>query len=120
MTNIEENDGSTVIKQNADYKPSRGWRTWLMGRPLSTADAPHQTIGKVVGLAVFASDALSSSAYSAQEVLIVLALAGAGAFSWSIPISFAIVVLLTILTISYEQTIHAYPGGGGAYIVAQR
>ncbi len=82
MTNIEENEGSTVIKQNADYQPPKSWRTWLIGRPLSTADAPDQTIGKVVGLAVFASDALSSSAYSTQEVLVVLALAGVGAFHY--------------------------------------
>jgi amino acid transporter len=119
MTNIEENEGTTVIKQNADYHPPKSWRTWLIGRPLSTADAPHQTIGKVVGLAVFASDALSSSAYSTQEVLVVLAAAGVGAFHYSIPIAIAIVVLLTILTISYEQTIHAYTGGGGAYIVSR-
>ena len=73
----------------------------------------------MVGLAVFASDALSSSAYSTQEVLVVLALAGVGAFHYSIPIALGIVVLLTILTISYEQTIHAYTGGGGAYIVSR-
>lgn len=119
MTDINETEGSTVIKQNADYHPPRSWRTWLIGRPLSTADAPHQTIGKVVGLAVFASDALSSSAYSTQEVLVVLALAGVGAFHYSIPVAVAIVVLLSILTISYEQTIHAYTGGGGAYIVSR-
>jgi amino acid transporter len=95
------------------------WRTWLIGRPLATADAPHQTIGKLVGLAVFASDALSSTAYATQEILMVLALAGAGAFHFSIPIALAITALMVIVTISYEQTIHAYPGGGGAYIVAR-
>lgn len=95
------------------------WRTWLIGRPLATADAPHQTIGKMVGLAVFASDALSSTAYATQEILMVLALAGAGAFGLSIPIAMVITALMAIVTISYEQTIHAYPGGGGAYIVAR-
>jgi amino acid transporter len=95
------------------------WRTWLIGRPLATADAPHQTIGKLVGLAVFASDALSSTAYATQEILMVLALAGAGAFHFSLPIALAITALMVIVTISYEQTIHAYPGGGGAYIVAR-
>ena len=95
------------------------WRTWLIGRPLSTADAPHQAIGKAVGLAVFSSDALSSTAYATQEILIILAMAGAGALSYVMPISIAIVVLLAIVTFSYEQTIHAYPGGGGAYIVAR-
>jgi amino acid transporter len=103
----------------AEYQPPRSWRTWLIGRPLQTADAPHQTIGKFVGLAVFASDALSSTAYATQEILVVLAAAGMAAFGYAFPISLAIVVLLTILTLSYEQTIHAYPGGGGAYIVAR-
>jgi hypothetical protein len=95
------------------------WRMWLVGRPLPTADAPHQAIGKTVGLAVFASDALSSTAYATQEILLVLALAGTAAFHHVFPISVAIVILLAIVTISYEQTIHAYPGGGGAYIVAR-
>ncbi len=119
MTNIEEYEGSTVIKQNADYVPPKSWRTLLIGRPLSTADAPHQTIGKAIGLAVFASDALSSTAYATQEMLVILAAAGTIAFQYSLPISITIIALLAILTISYEQTIHAYPGGGGAYIVTR-
>jgi amino acid transporter len=95
----------------------------LIGRPLANQEAPHQTIGKVVGLAVFASDALSSVAYATQEILVVLAgaavLLGTAVFGISIPIAFAIVTLLVILTISYRQTIFAYPSGGGAYIVAR-
>ncbi|MBP1703148.1 MAG: Amino acid permease-associated region [Chloroflexi bacterium] len=80
---------------------------------------PHQTIGKAVGLAVFASDALSSTAYATQEILVVLAAAGTIAFGYAFPIAIAIAALLAIVTISYEQTIHTYPGGGGAYIVAR-
>src|SRR5512133_2645761 len=95
------------------------WRTWLFGRPLPTADAPHEAVGKAIGLAVFSSDALSSTAYATQEILHILAFAGAAAFALVFPISIAIVVLLVLVTISYEQTIHAYPGGGGAYIVAR-
>lgn len=91
----------------------------FIGRPLPTAAAPHQTIGKAVGLAVFASDALSSTAYATEEILFVLVLAGTGVLSLSIPIAGAIAVLLAIVTASYQQTIHAYPGGGGAYIVAR-
>ena len=72
-----------------------------------------------MGLAVFSSDALSSTAYATQEILIILAMAGTAALSFVLPISVAIVVLLAIVTFSYEQTIHAYPGGGGAYIVAR-
>ena len=91
----------------------------LVGRPLPTADAEHQTIGKRVGLAIFASDALSSTAYATQEILIVLALAGTAALGYAFPIALAIVALLAIVTISYEQTIHSYPEGGGAYTVAR-
>jgi amino acid transporter len=90
----------------------------LLGRKLATEEAPHQTISKTIGLAVFASDALSSVAYATQEILIILALAGTAYFGLSIPISMVIIGLLIILTISYRQTIYAYPGGGGAYIVA--
>src|SRR5687768_3784121 len=118
MIKYEDNSQTAVIERATDYQPPRTLRSWFIGRPLSTADAPHQTIGKAVGLAVFASDALSSTAYATQEILAVLAVA-AGAFSYAFPIAVAIVLLLAIVTISYEQTIHAYPSGGGAYIVAR-
>ncbi len=108
-----------VFRRPSTIKPSISWHSWMIGRPLASADAPHQTIGKLVGLAVFSSDALSSVAYGPQEIMFVLAAAGVGALSLSLPIALAIVVLLSILTFSYEQTIHAYPGGGGAYIVAR-
>ncbi len=119
MINKEDNSQTSFIERATDYRPPRTWRSWLIGRPLSTADAPHQTIGKVVGLAVFASDALSSTAYATQEILVILAAAGTLAFGYVFPISIAIIILLAIVTISYEQTIHAYPDGGGAYIVAR-
>jgi amino acid transporter len=118
--NIEQKLGTTIWRETPEeYRPPRSWRSWLIGRPLATADAPHQTIGRLVGLAVFASDALSSTAYATQEILVILALAGTAAFGHAFPISIAIVALLVIVTLSYEQTIHAYPGGGGAYIVAR-
>jgi hypothetical protein len=116
---IEENNGTTVVRRLDEYKPPRSIRTWLIGRPLPTADAPHQTIGKAIGLAVFASDALSSTAYATQEILFILAVAGTAAFGYAFPISIAIVTLLVIVALSYEQTVHAYPGGGGAYIVSR-
>jgi len=114
-----ENSQSEIIQRQSDYKPPRSLSHWFIGRPLSTADAPHQTIGKAVGLAVFASDALSSTAYATQEILGVLTVVGAVGLGYLFPVSIAIVILLLIVTISYEQTIHAYPGGGGAYIVAR-
>lgn len=119
MINQKDNSQTSIIERTTDYMPPKSLRSWLIGRPLSTADAPHQTIGKRVGLAVFASDALSSTAYATQEILVILAAAGTMAFGYVFPISIAIVVLLAIVAISYEQTIHAYPDGGGAYIVAR-
>ena len=119
MPIVEEESGTTILRHTAEYEPPRSWRTWLIGHPLRTADAPHQTIGKTIGLAVFASDALSSTAYATDQILFVLAAAGAAAFVYALPISLAIVALLAIVTLSYEQTIHAYPGGGGAYTVAR-
>lgn len=114
-----ENNPTEIMRRQSEYEPPRSLSHWLIGRPLMTADAPHQTIGKAVGLAVFASDALSSTAYATQEILGVLIALGSLAYGYVFPISIAIVVLLAIVTISYEQTIHAYPGGGGAYIVAR-
>lgn len=121
IQSVLEETNTLGRKLIAGVKPisMKSWRTWMIGKPLPTADAPHQTIGKVIGLAVFASDALSSTAYATQEILVVLAAAGTVAFGYAFPISLAIVALLVIVTISYEQTIHAYPGGGGAYIVAR-
>lgn len=119
MLNLEQKNGTTVLHQTVEHQPRPSWLSRLIGRPLPTAAAPHQTIGKVIGLAVFASDALSSTAYATQEILVILALAGTAAFGYAFPISIAIVVLLAIVTVSYQQTIHAYPSGGGAYIVAR-
>src|SRR6266436_80306 len=75
----DENGNNGVDYRVAEYVPGRTWRTWLIGRHLATADAPHQTIGKAIGLAVFASDALSSTAYATQEILAILVAAGTSA-----------------------------------------
>ena len=108
-----------ITHQEAAYHATPRLRSWLIGRPLPTADAEHQAIGKRIGLALFASDALSSTAYATQEIMVILAAAGSAAFGYAFPIAVTIVVLLAIVTISYEQTIHAYPDGGGAYIVSR-
>jgi amino acid transporter len=110
---------SKITHQPAKYHPPSRLLSWLIGRPLPTADADHEAIGKRVGLAVFASDALSSTAYATQEILVILAAAGIAAFIYAFPIGIVIVALLAIVTISYVQIIHAYPGGGGAYIVSR-
>lgn len=95
----------------------------LVGNPLRSEQAVHERLSKKTALAVFSSDALSSTAYATEEILLVLAAAvafGQGyAFHYVIPISIGIAVLLAIVATSYRQTIHAYPSGGGAYIVAK-
>lgn len=111
-------DQSTEFIHRTAARPSVNLSHYLLGRPLPTADAVHETIGKGVGLAVFASDALSSTAYATQEMLVILAGAGTLAFGYVFPISIVIVALLAIVVISYEQVIHSYPNGGGAYVVA--
>jgi amino acid transporter len=94
-------------------------RRLLIGSPLATSQSSFERLSKVKALAVFASDALSSTAYATEEILIVLILAGTGALRLSIPTSAAIFVLLLIVGTSYYQTIHAYPNGGGSYIVSK-
>src|SRR5947208_1454639 len=95
----------------------------LVGRAKKTDQAIHERLTKKTGLAVFASDALSSTAYASEEILLVLAVAyaagQANSFNYVVPITLVIAVVLTIVAISYRQTIHAYPSGGGAYIVAK-
>ena len=95
----------------------------VVGKALRNEDAAHERLTKKVALAVFSSDALSSTAYATEEILLVLAVAVAfgqtGAFGYVIGVSIGIAVLLAIVTVSYRQTIHAYPSGGGAYIVAK-
>ena len=118
MIDPEEHQASSFLYHSTKQEPSRTIGHFLIGRPLQTADASHQTIGKRIGLAVFASDALSSTAYATQEILVILGGAGTAAFGYVFPISLVIVGLLAIVVISYEQIIHAYPNGGGAYVVA--
>lgn len=94
-------------------------KQWVIGPPMPLAQARHERLGKRVALAVFSSDALSSVAYATEEILLILVLAGVAAAHFSIPIALAIAGLLVIVGISYQQTIHAYPSGGGSYIVAR-
>jgi amino acid transporter len=91
----------------------------LVGAPMLRAQARHERLSKTVALAVFSSDALSSVAYATEEILLVLVSAGAGATHAAVPIALAIAGLLVVVAVSYQQTIHAYPGGGGAYIVSR-
>src|SRR2546425_10733052 len=92
----------------------------LVGRPLASAEKEHQRLIKVIALAVFSSDAISSTAYATEEILHVLVpLTALAALDYLIPISVVVVVLLAIVVFSYRQTIFAYPDGGGSYIVSR-
>lgn len=91
----------------------------LIGDPLSSEMMEHEHIPKWKALAVLSSDALSSVAYATEEILIPLSLFATSAMAWSIPIACSVAILLFLITISYRQTIDAYPNGGGAYTVAK-
>src|SRR5574341_13993 len=91
----------------------------LVGKPKPTAALPHQRLGIPAALAVFSSDGLSSVAYATEEILWVLVAGGAAAAALSLPVGLAIVALIVIVAASYSQTIHAYPSGGGSYIVSK-
>src|SRR4051794_33180695 len=91
----------------------------LLGRPLASEEEIGERLTKKKALAIFSSDAISSSAYATQEIIRVLAVAGATALAFSVGVSAAIAVLLAVVAISYRQVCRAYPGGGGAYAVAR-
>jgi len=91
----------------------------LVGEPIPSHLAHHERFSRFTGLAVLSSDALSSVAYATEEILRVLVLVSIGVLSFATPIAFVIAAILAIVVFSYRQTIHAYPSGGGAYIVAK-
>ena len=88
---------------------SRPLRRLFVGRRIASEHEAHERIGPVKGLAVFASDNISSSAYATEEIMRVVVVAGAGALALTLPITVAIVVVLAIVVTSYQQTIRAYP-----------
>ena len=96
-----------------------GLKRFLLGQPIPSHLAHHERLSRVTGLAVLSSDALSSVAYATDFILATLLVAGVAAFRYAMPISIVIAALLAIVAFSYRQTIHAYPTGGGAYIVAK-
>jgi amino acid transporter len=90
----------------------------LLGRKLRSSQLGETLLPKRIALPVFASDALSSVAYAPDEVFIMLSLAGASAYGWSWKIGIAVALVLAAVVMSYRQTVHAYPSGGGDYEVA--
>jgi len=113
--------GRLVATERASTGSGAVWngiRRILVGRPIPTERELQERVGIFKGLAVFASDNISSSAYATEEIMRVLAFAGAGALTLTMPITIAVVVVLAIVVASYQQTLRAYPNGGGSYIVA--
>ena len=118
-------DEGELIATERTLLDRRGWkagvrnlRTWLIGRPIHSEREEHERLTKVKGLAIFSSDNISSSAYGPEEIMRVLALAGTGALVLTLPLAGLIIVMLAIVTLSYRQTIKAYPKGASSYIVA--
>jgi len=117
--------GQLVAKPAADRALTPGGRLLnrvravVFGRPLSTEEEIGERLTKTKALAIFSSDAISSSAYATEEILRVLLLAGASALFLSLEVAIAITVLLAVVSLSYRQVCRAYPNGGGAYIVAK-
>jgi amino acid transporter len=121
----DEEPGVFTATPRATAPRTRAERAWArvrrvaVGEPISSEHQEEQRLPKTKALAVFSSDALSSSAYATDEILLYLSLAGTAALLHSIEIAGAIALLLAIVAFSYRQTIRAYPNGGGAYIVAR-
>ena len=117
--------GQMVAKAAAHTPKTAVGRTWArirkvaIGRPLASEEEAGERLSKKKALAIFSSDAISSSAYATQEIIRVLAVAGATALAFSVGVSVAIAVLLAVVATSYRQVCRAYPGGGGAYAVAK-
>jgi amino acid transporter len=117
--------GQLTAKRAANVPKTPIGRAWArvkevaIGRPLASEEEIDERLSKTKALAVFSSDAISSSAYASEEILRILVLAGGAAVFWSVEVAVAIAVLLVIVTTSYRQVCHAYPSGGGAYAVAR-
>src|SRR5688572_14918115 len=97
---------------------NRFFKRLFVGPPLSTHDELSHRLPKRIALTVFSSDALSSTAYATDEILLVLAAGSLAALAFSTYISLAVVVVMAVVIFSYRQTVEAYPKGGGAYRVA--
>ncbi len=118
--------GVFVATEEALEPTSRGGRAVsavreiLFGKRIATEHEDEQRVGKVTGLAIFASDNISSSAYATEETMRALAIAGAAGLAFTMGLTVAIVVVLAIVVTSYLQVVRAYPNGGGSYVVASR
>ena len=100
------------------FRTLRRLNRTLVGAPIRSEHEAHERLSKTIGIAAFGTDNISSSAYATEELMRVLVAAGTGALVLTMPISFTLMALLAIVVVSYQQTIRAYPKGGGSYIVS--
>ena len=119
--------GQLVAREAANRPLTPAGRAWarlqrvVFGRPLANEEEIGERLPKKKALAIFSSDAISSSAYATEEILkVLIAAAAAGALAYSVGVSIAIAILLTVVSLSYRQVCRAYPSGGGAYVVARQ
>jgi amino acid transporter len=120
-------EGTLTAKEAASVPTTPGARmihkarTFVLGRPLSNVEEAGERLSKKKALAIFSSDAISSSAYATEEILRAFVLAGAAlaAFTFAVPVSIAIAILLAVVAFSYRQVCIAYPTGGGSYSVSK-
>jgi amino acid transporter len=118
--------GQLTAKEAASRPTTRRGRLWadikafFIGRPLASEAEIGERLSKKKALAIFSSDAISSSAYATEEILRVLILGGAAALAFGLEVSIAIAILLGAVAISYRQVCLAYPTGGGSYSVSKR
>ncbi|MGH2367677.1 MAG: APC family permease, partial [Chloroflexota bacterium] len=115
--------GYLTVEQEAEPsgrfgRAIRRVRRTLIGAPIRSEHESHERLSKLKGIAAFGTDNISSSAYATEELMRVLAVAGVGALALTMPLTIAVVLLLAIVVASYQQTIRAYPKGGGTYIVS--
>lgn len=113
---------ATLAAERPRSRLGRFWssaRHVIFGAPLASSRSLEERLSKVKALAIFSSDALSSSAYATEEILLALVLAGTLHLTLALPVAIAIVVLLAVVVLSYRQTVFAYPQGGGTYSVAR-
>jgi amino acid transporter len=116
---METMERLTASRTIGHQSPGSRWKELLLGPPLATSRLVQERLRKLVALAVFSSDAISSTAYGTEQIMLILVAAGAVATRLAFPIALAIGGLLAILILSYRQTITAYPSAGGAYIVTR-
>ncbi|MFD1047402.1 APC family permease, partial [Kibdelosporangium lantanae] len=100
--------------------PTSWLKRLVLGRPFRSDSLGHTLLPKRLALPIFASDPLSSVAYATQEILLILTLGGLAYLHLAPWIALAVVVLLTVVVLSYRQVVRAYPSGGGSYEVASR